>query len=260
MCCIQKLLVIAISCCLGGTALAQEKKSDRSEAVELVREIDRLMDDGQWPEVAARMTDKAWDSWCERLVVECLSIANIDANMGFGLPGMDQAKQKIEEALEKHELDEIEIEQPSIEIRMNDLGDEEDVDIEGVKKENDAEQTKKILAALDANGKENRFTIIEDLWQARAGSPFSVSVFAGKVEKEESSNETVNLTISPKVVTGGSEEAGVMIQIQVPPVVIDVREIDGKWKYVGMNEKKTAEAMKKFKPKRGGGREDFEDF
>ena len=257
---IKMLLIAVISCCLCISATAQEKKGETSNATTLIQDIGKHIDDGQWSEVAKRMTAEAWDSWCQQLVVECLSIAKIDSDMEFGLPGMDKAQEKIVLALEKHGLDKIEIKKPSIEIRMHEFGDgDEEVEVQESDEKDSKELTKKILAALDADGKENRFAVIQELWQARSGSPFSVSVFAGKVQKEETEGETVNLTISPKVVAAENDEAGVMIQIEVPPVVIDVRKVDGQWKYVGMNEKKSAEAMKNYKPKMGGG-SDFSDF
>ena len=54
------------------------------------------------------------------------------------------------------------------------------------------------------------------------------------------------------------EQDGMIMKIVVPPVVINVKKADGSWKYAGMNDEKTAEAMKDFRPMAG---EDFrEDF
>ena len=257
--CPKLLLITLLSFCLPVLTNAQDRESDSSDAVKVMQEINQHMKAGEWNEVADRMTEKAWDDWCETLVVECISLAGIEIDMGFAMPGMEKAQEEINDVLEKHELDQIEIETPSIEIHMGEAGDddqEEDIEVEDSEDVSD-EQSRKILDALDADN--DRYAVVQELWKARSSSPFSATVFGGKVEKQETENEVVNLTITPTVVTSEDDQPGVVIQIMAPPVVVNIQKVKGTWKYAGTNEEKSAEAMKNFKPDMmmDGRREDF---
>ena len=124
------------------------------------------------------------DKWCEALVVECISIAAIDMDTGFAMPGIEDSQKEILEKLKQHGLDEIEIEKPSIEIRMH-SADEEEVELTDDPETADKakEQSARILALLDTN--ENRKAIIQDLWKARSGSPFSVACLEAKWKRKK---------------------------------------------------------------------------
>ena len=99
------------------TVWSAPQSDDDSEATRLLEHIRSNIESGDWQAVETSMTPEAWDDWSASLVVECLSLTNVE--LEFGLPGIEEAQDEIRAALEKHGLDEIEITRPSIEIRAD---------------------------------------------------------------------------------------------------------------------------------------------
>lgn len=252
------LLVAAVSFSLALPAVAQddEKSGEKetSPGARVLNEIHQHIKAGEWSDVKSKMTEEAWDDWCENLVVSSHGMANLEIDTGLSIPGLDEAQEAISEVLKKHELDELEIKNQMFEIRVGDMDDEPEAP-EDEEVEEASEQSREILATLDKN--DSRLQVIQDLWEAQATSPFNFSVFGGDVENEEEFEGGVSLTIKP--VAGSSGDSGVSFQVMAPPVVIDMRKEGDTWKYAGMNGEKTAKAMKDFNPGMGGV-EDFDDF
>ncbi len=257
------VLIAIVTVCPAGVDAWQQSDQEPaadakapSEAAMVLQQIREHIEAGNWQGVSNCMTDEAWDRFCSQQVVEAISVANIDADIP--LPGIEEAQQAIKAALEKHGLDELEIDRPSIEIRMgHGMEDEEEVEVEKDKEAATAEdaQHEKIIAALDDSG--DRMTIVGDLWKAKAASPFGVSVFLGDIKQEVADGDSVSLKISPST-PEMHDEGGLSLVIAVPPVFVDIRKEGGVWKYAGVDQEKTDEAMKNFRPPmHGGQRSDF---
>jgi hypothetical protein len=230
-----------------GWCMQQTGRTSDTEAARVLGEIRTQIEANNWPEVAASMTPDAWDAFCAQIVVECISIASIEIEIP--IPGIEDAQDAILEALEKHGLDKIEIKQPSIEIRMDDPNNPDDKD-QAVARAEKESQKQDILKRL--NQSSDRMAIVADLWKAKSNSPFTASVFMGKIEEETRDGETFIVKVTPAMPKPASDE-GISIMIAIPPVFVNISKVGDDWKFAGVNQKKTDQAMKDFKPPVPGG-------
>jgi hypothetical protein len=249
-------------------ASGEKADSDaQKEAKEAFTKIQKLIAKKKWKDAAKLMTKKAQDEVVIEQTISSIGLANIEIDLP--IPNLEDSIDEIEDALVKHGLMDLDIDTSSM-FRMEfSMGEEEDEEDESEKEGKAKEQAKKmegegkkILDHIAKSG--NRWEIVGDLWDAKASSPFSMSAFSGKIQKQEEDGQVQLLYVSMAPAATDNQDGGVMIQMMAPPAVMRMTKTDGKWLLDGRDEKRTASAMKEFMEKQqdmfGGGAEMREDF
>ncbi len=251
----QLLIAAVLGLLICPTAIGQQDKIDSSEndtPKQLIQQIKNHIAKQQWDAASKLMTGEAWDDFCAQLVVEAITLTNIEFE--FMMPGIEETQDKLADVLKKYGLDQLEVKVPSIEIRKTHGGggeesEEIEADIKAKLKERQAkrqEQNKEMLVAL--NKIPDRFAVVNELWQAQKGSPITKDLFSGTIEEQKIDGDSAVLKIKLGTSRSGSEDSGAVIVIEAPPVFVNLSKQDGDWKYCGINREKTMEALKNFKP------------
>lgn len=103
---------------------------------------------------------------------------------------------------------------------------------------------KAALKKLDATGR--KWEIVDAIWKAQSGSPFHVHPAYGDVVAFEVEGDSVFLDIEMKPVSKPNNGNGAMIQMDGPAQVIRLKQVDGKWKYDGIDDERSMKRMEKF--------------
>ena len=232
-----------------------------SEVSQLLTSLNDHMQEGEWAEAKALMTDEAWDTYCSRLVQRCASMTKIEINID--IPGLNEAQEAVEEVLEKYGLEDVEV-KDGITLKIDGQGDDEEADDDEEDEEDEGEQdgdeekVDSVLTALDKGGK--RMEIVEALYEANGLSPFNLSLFNGDVKEVEVEAKDMEVTliakIEPKVQQSDGSD-GIQIKMMSPPMIVLIQKVDGEFKYGGLDMRRTAEEAKNFSPRGDGPRTDF---
>ncbi len=243
-----------------------EEKSDHSndeEAIEAAEKafqgIVKSVSDEDWNAVGEKMTKEACDDFCYETVMMAVAFAGMD--MPADVPGIADLQDELQDVVDTFGLDELDLDVDSMmQMEMGDGGADED---SPEKEEMDAkqeEEKKKVIAALDKDGK--RWEVIAAIWDAQSESPFQMSPLAGEVEESELDGEVCYLTVvvKPDMPGGGG---GVQMQIMSPPSIIRIEKTDKGWMYGGRDDERTQAAMEEFMEEMqgmGGGADFGPDF
>lgn len=148
-------------------------------------------------------------------------------------------------------MDKLEIKYPSIEIKMGEGHDPEKRDKDKVDtragKNSQQQEIVKHLNELD-----DRMTIVADLWKSKSSSPFTASVFMGKIEEQIVDGDSIIVKIVPGRPNTNKGGDGSII-IAIPPVFVNFSKVGDDWKFAGTNFEKTDQAMKEFRPQAAAG-------
>jgi hypothetical protein len=223
----------------------------------LLAQIRNDVNAGNWEGVEASMTADAWDAFSAQLTIECLSLLKMDfefAMPGGGGPDLDEFKDKIRAALDKHKLAEIPVRRPSFRIVRQGEEEESAQDSQDDALADREAQRKQVLERIGDGDAQRQ--AVADLWAAKSDSPLSLSYLVGTVEGETTDGDTCTLKLKPQN-TRADDNDGIAVIIATPPVFVDVVRADGAWKLAGINHEKTDEARKNFRPDLQGSATDF---
>jgi len=181
---------------------------------------------GQWDDLMVHLSELGKDSLAIE-VCYSLAVSNEISEGGMeGLPpGLDAFVENVEAVKKKYELDKIS------KLIFNG-------------------KTKAALKELDATGR--KWEIVDAVWKAQSGSPFHVHPAYGDVVAFDVEGESVFLDVEMKPISKPANGKSAMIQMDGPPQVIRLKQVDGKWKYDGIDEERTMKRMEKFMKEMGG--------
>ena len=170
-----------------------------------------------------------------------MAIAMAEMELPAQIPGLSDAKEELEDVVDTFELDKLEIDVDSmIQMEIGGPGEQDEEEMKEMEAKQD-EQKKKVIDALDKDGK--RWEIIGAIWDAQSNSPFHMSPLAGEVDESEMDGDVCFLTVTAKPPAAGG---GVQIQVMAPPSIIRIEKTKDGWKYGGRDPERTQKAMEKF--------------
>ena len=198
----------------------QDGKESIEAAKKSLSEMQSFLRKGQWDDLMVHLSDKGKKS----LAIEvCYSLAisgEIAANGSQGLPpGIEELANRIKAISEKYELDEI-----------------GQLIFDG--KPEEAQKK------LEATGR--MWEIVDALWKSQMGSAFHVHPAYGDIVASEVDGEAIYFDIEMKPISTPKEEDGIQLDMAGPAQVIRMKQVDGSWKYDGIDEQRTMQRMEKF--------------
>ena len=224
-----------------------DQKLSDNEAAKAFKQIKKLVKANKWDKVAKLMTKKAQDEFVVEQVISAIGLTEM--NIQFPIPGLEEAIDEIDNVLVKYKFDELDVDTSSM-FRMEFSMDESDGDDENEEEmphdgsEVIANESAKILAHVSESGKQ--WEIVKELWNAKAGSPFSMSPFVGKIKNTEVDNEVTFLEVEMGKAQSSDDGGGIVVQMVAPPVAIRMIKEGQDWKLDGRDEKRTRKLMADF--------------
>ena len=189
--------------------------------------LGKQVSDKNWEAVQELMTKEAAETFCNHTL---LSLGMLNMDPPFEMPGLDDAKERLSEVSEKYDL-----------LDLEELADPRN----GPGNQDAFEEAAAKL--LDKEGK--RWEIVEAILVAQEGSPMSVDLFGGEIAAATVVEDAVELEINPAMPDlgdmGGPPMGGQQMELTI---FVRLENTVKGWKYAGVDDKKTREAMEEMMP------------
>ena len=224
--------------------LTSEDLEKIAEAKEAYKSLAELVSQGDWEKAVKEMTKKASDDYAIGMVTQSLSLTQMKLPPQMDTDAVNEAKDATIDVIKDYKLDDIDMKF----FLKNPKGDGDyatpQEEAKARQKNAKAQQAKlkaQILTAIDAN--DQRWEIVTALRKAQKGATFNRDVLGGKVSESDIDDKAVFLTVVQDVAVG---------QIAIP-IVARMTSEEGKWKYAGIDPRRTQRAMQLMMQKRRGG-------